>query len=288
MKIKGARLLTTEEYHRYNVLNLIKRANKGWWINANSHDYVRAVVSFNVQSEDVKVHATRRYDVRPVLLLPENSGLKLGCKFYFGGHVFTVISKEHALCDDRIGISPFRDDWQASDVNVYEKSDVKIFIDEWFEKFKNEEPEPDYFELHVTKIGLPTVRDIELRRDIIPPVLSSYWVCNDKKERQGAVAAWDARYCNPGASLVDIYTGIRPKLTLLKEDCKDFKIGDKVDFLCRRWTFIRKNEILCDECIAYGPWDNPYPYRENVVMNCCITYAGSGVERHLEAWLIKA
>lgn len=30
----------------------------------------------------------------------------------------------------------FRKDWKAKDANVYEVSDIKKFVDEWFEKVR--------------------------------------------------------------------------------------------------------------------------------------------------------
>lgn len=74
-------------------------------------------------------------DVRPALKISNLalSNLSIKDKFIFSGKTFTVISKDYALCDESIGNCPFRKDWGAKDANVYEASDVKKFVDEWFD-----------------------------------------------------------------------------------------------------------------------------------------------------------
>ena len=78
--------------------------------------------------------------VRPALILSnlKSSNLKsieelgVGEHFEFGGYTFTVISNKYALCDEAIDEMAFREDYEAKDANVYEKSDVKKFLDNWF------------------------------------------------------------------------------------------------------------------------------------------------------------
>ena len=53
-------------------------------------------------------------------------------KFDFAGHVWTVVPGKLALCDDFIGYGCFRKDWRAIDANEYEASDVKKYIENWF------------------------------------------------------------------------------------------------------------------------------------------------------------
>ena len=76
------------------------------------------------------------YDVRPVLIISnlESSGLKIGDTFEFGSKQFEIISNNKAFCLTNIGACVFKRNSNALNANNYERSDVKKFIDEWFEK----------------------------------------------------------------------------------------------------------------------------------------------------------
>lgn len=56
-------------------------------------------------------------------------GYNLGDEFKFGGKWFKVISQDLAFCLESIGYCRFRKDYVADDA-----SDVKKFIDKWFEE----------------------------------------------------------------------------------------------------------------------------------------------------------
>lgn len=81
--------------------------------------------------------------VRPALVISnlKSSEFKIGDKFEFGDKEFEIISDNRALCLTDIGRCAFRDDQDAEDASIYEKSDVKKFIDGWFEKAKIKEAE---------------------------------------------------------------------------------------------------------------------------------------------------
>lgn len=72
--------------------------------------------------------------VRPALKLvdPESSGLMVGDRFEFGNAKFEVVSDSLAFCTGNIGRRAFRKNWKAGRANVYEASDIKKFVDEWF------------------------------------------------------------------------------------------------------------------------------------------------------------
>ena len=152
--------------------------------------------------------------------------------------------------------------------------------------------EPVYM-LHVTDIGLATVKDVEECYELIPCTLGSWWICNEN--RSAMVANWVVGGYETDIVTPDDFThgienkfiGIRPKLTLLKEDGENFEIGEEVDFLGKRWTFIRENEIICNEIIAYGPWDNPNPYHliEEHRSRADSAYDASTLKTFLEEWL---
>ena len=75
-------------------------------------------------------------DVRPALQISglESSGLEVGDQFVFGKHSFTIISYKLALCDDTIGSCVYRKDWLVEDPANFETTDVKAYIDAWYEK----------------------------------------------------------------------------------------------------------------------------------------------------------
>lgn len=72
--------------------------------------------------------------VRPALQIKnlESSNLKIGDIFEFGGKPFKIISDNLAFCVTDIGEHCFREDWQADDANDYENSDVKKYVNDWF------------------------------------------------------------------------------------------------------------------------------------------------------------
>ena len=148
--------------------------------------------------------------------------------------------------------------------------------------------------LRITHIGLATVKDVKECHKLIGMATESWWVRDTDDIREVALAYLDAgrhpERIKKSVGCSDIYRGIRPKLTIMKADCKGFAIGDKVEMFGNKWTFIRKNEILCDTCIATGPWDYPYPYVLESADECVrytVTYAGSSLEAFLEGWLKK-
>lgn len=74
-----------------------------------------------------------RDGVRPALqiLNPESSNLNPGDQLEVVGHGWTVLNGGLALCNEIIGRTQFRKDWEAPDANVYERSDVKRYVEEW-------------------------------------------------------------------------------------------------------------------------------------------------------------
>ncbi len=78
------------------------------------------------------------HGVRPVLLISNlrSLNLKEGDKVEWGDYTWTIISDQYALCDKCIAWLPFREDLEAKDANVYEKSDVKKYLDQWYEDIK--------------------------------------------------------------------------------------------------------------------------------------------------------
>lgn len=71
--------------------------------------------------------------IRPVLRImnDESQRFKVGDKITVANRMWTAIKPDLFLCDEIVGRSCFREDRQAKDVNDYEKSDVKVWLEEW-------------------------------------------------------------------------------------------------------------------------------------------------------------
>ena len=69
----------------------------------------------------------------------ESSIYQIGDTLSFGDHSFTVISEKYALCDEIIEKRPFCADLNRT--NNYGASDIKVFVDNWFDRTKKLETE---------------------------------------------------------------------------------------------------------------------------------------------------
>lgn len=133
--IEGATLLTIEEAEKLTKETL--SIGCWWWLRSpgGSGDGAASVFS------DGSVYYNGFYvyfdfgAVRPALIISnlKSSDLKIGDRFQFGNRTFEIISADRALCTESIGECAFREDWESADANDYEVSDVKRFIDDWYE-----------------------------------------------------------------------------------------------------------------------------------------------------------
>ncbi len=150
IQTKGITILSSEEYEELE--SRIPPLNDNWWLRSPGYfDIHVATVMDDGHVNVIGCYVGSAYpNVRPALIL-ESSNLQIGDNFKFGNHTFTVFSEKYALCDDSIGKHCFRKDWKAKDANDYEKSDVKRYIEDWYEKSleiqKDEEEEEDRDEI---------------------------------------------------------------------------------------------------------------------------------------------
>lgn len=140
-EILGATLLSKEEAK--TLLKKDKRTyGKNWWLRTPGDDnYYACFVNFYGYLDTIGQYVY--YDifkVRPALKIDiSTSDIQIGDIFIFGDKEFKVISPELAwMYNDDIGECVFREDWTAEDANIYEASDVKKFVDAWFEKAREE------------------------------------------------------------------------------------------------------------------------------------------------------
>lgn len=127
-----ADLLTVEEVEK--LPKSLLRHHGWWWLQSpgyNSHyaAYVRndGLVSIN----DGEINSDNN-DVRPALRITNLNDYKVGDDFKFGGKWFRIVDENTALCLDNIGVQEF--DEKSND---YEKSEIKQFVDDWFDSAQN-------------------------------------------------------------------------------------------------------------------------------------------------------
>ena len=134
LAITSATLLSIEEAEQ--LPRELRKYDHWWWLRSPGFYSDFAVLVDLVGSVYDRGNIVRSDDiaVRPVLLINnlKSSNLKVGDVFEFGGKQFKIVSDKLAFCLTDIGAYCFREDWQAEDANDYEKSDVKKYVDEWF------------------------------------------------------------------------------------------------------------------------------------------------------------
>ena len=128
--IVSATLLTVEEAKQLPQ-EILTAAHDSWWLRSPGDEDRYAACVFGAHVYDDGEYVDMKLGVRPVITF-KSSDLEVGDKFIAFGYEWTVVFPNKALCDDVIGRSAFREDWQMSDANNYEKSDIKEHIDYWF------------------------------------------------------------------------------------------------------------------------------------------------------------
>lgn len=144
----GLTLLSKEEYFKNK--DHIKLINDWWWLRSpENHGYGVHRVNSDGSIDYFGICSTFG-SVRPALVL-DSANLYVGDKFKLYEHNWTMISERYALCDEPFCSMAFRRYWPAKNANIYDASDIKIYLDnEWnrmkdgeyrcvFETFDNEE-----------------------------------------------------------------------------------------------------------------------------------------------------
>ena len=135
IEITGVTLLSIKEAKA--LPQHLKSYKDWWWLRSPGNYQDCATNVYNDGSVDCGGYGVYNGDgcVRPALKL-KSSNLEIGDKFELGGVEFEVVSDRLAFCTGDIGRCAFRKDWKAEDANVYEASDVKRLVDDWFENAK--------------------------------------------------------------------------------------------------------------------------------------------------------
>ena len=141
LEITGATLLSVEEAEQLNGDML--KASDNWWLGSRGRYALTAACVYGddgfvgISGYNVKLS----FGVRPALKITnlESSIYQIGDTLSFGDHSFTVISEKYALCDEIIEKRPFCADLNRT--NNYGASDIKVFVDNWFDRTKKLETE---------------------------------------------------------------------------------------------------------------------------------------------------
>lgn len=152
INVQEVTLLSTKEYEMAKTH--IKPIGNLWWLHSpKDRDYVASIVVEDAASYDPYYPAEDGYvsnvwstaddesvSVRPALRLnTESHNLKIGDMLSFGGYYWTLISESLALCDTEFCRMGFRKDWDEPDAWFYALSDIKKYLDNWFNIHKQEE-----------------------------------------------------------------------------------------------------------------------------------------------------
>ena len=132
LDIAEVTLLSAEEYEA--AKDVIPMRDEFWWLwspcseGSNRAGFVddRGRLDFDGVDNDY-------VGVSPALKIRNlrSSNLSRGDKFELAGHAWTVVSDDMALCDEIVGYTCFRKDYEAEDANDYEASDIKKWLEAW-------------------------------------------------------------------------------------------------------------------------------------------------------------
>ena len=133
----SATLLSVEEVKE--LLSDEDRAYYEWWwtrtVGTDNHCVADISVYGNIYTKGNRPDLDYSIVVRPVLIISglKESGFGIGDTFKFDGKIFKIISENLAFCTEDIGHHQFNNDFKAEDANIYDNSEVRRFVDEWFE-----------------------------------------------------------------------------------------------------------------------------------------------------------
>lgn len=233
--ITGATLLSVEEAEK--LPRRMRQDIGRWWLRSPGTNQFRVAGVIIDQAGAVKdVGVTDdRIKVRPALQLAnlESSGLMVGDRFRFGDEKFEVISDDIAFCVGYIGRHAFRDDWEADNACFYEASDVRRYVEEWFNNA--------LFQGIVTGIGLLPLEELRY----VPRRLRSHrdwWLSSEPGARQ-----LNAAYVYRDGRINSIrddngYAAVRPALELKSSN---LKIGNRFEFGGTEFEVVSDNLAFC-------------------------------------------
>lgn len=134
INITGIRLISRKECEECRDF-VPKTPGMTWWLSTTS--FIHEFYCGFVQDDNPYYLSPSDYrGVRPALIYETISDKKLRKteKINAADYSWTVIADGLALCDEFIGATYFRKDVTAEDYYRYDKSDVKKWLEKWFDK----------------------------------------------------------------------------------------------------------------------------------------------------------
>ena len=133
LNVEGVTLLSVEEVKK--IPKAIRSCSSRWWLRSPGDDDNFAAFLYGeygyVGVNGIIVE--KEFGVRPALKFnPSSANHQIKDKVMMFGYNWTVISDSLMLCDNIVGDAAFRKDSEARDANVYEASDVKKWLENWY------------------------------------------------------------------------------------------------------------------------------------------------------------
>lgn len=285
--IAGATLLTIEEAEK---LPKKTRAIGEWWWLRSPGDYRRRVVT--VCSDGFvyydEICADIVCDVRPALVVlnPESVEFNIGDRFRFGENEFEIISEDRALCTESIGKCAFREEQKARDANRYETSDVKKFVDKWYQNVISGQKNGSPAEIKTARAGDIRIMGItlltaeeaeELPKNIL--ATGKRWWLKTPGSRDYAAAVVDPDgFVDDCGWVVNKPRDVRPALIISYPEHSGVKTGDKFYFASEEFQVISAGRALCT-----GNFGR-HPFRKKANVPRANDYSDSDVRKFLEEW----
>jgi len=113
----------------------LREYDNWWWLRSPGYDSDHAAfVGYSGYVNYYGVFVRDSNAVRPMLRLTnlKDTNLKVGDKFVFKDKTFQIVSEDIAFCLEDIGTSRFNKDYMKKPANDYEKSDIKAYVERWF------------------------------------------------------------------------------------------------------------------------------------------------------------
>lgn len=133
IQITGVTILSEKDYKQNR--ELISSQGTRWWLRSYDESGNTAACTYGDGEVEYLNVSFNRIGVRPALLCNlASSNLSSGDKVVLNGQSYTALRGDFLLKDEMIGNCAFREDRETPDANIYEKSDVKIYVEQWYEK----------------------------------------------------------------------------------------------------------------------------------------------------------
>ena len=104
-----------------------------WWLQSQYEDWCVATVDGNGNITANYQEEAKFVSVRPALRIANLDSLNAS-ELRLAGHDWVVVPDGYALCRDVVGTCAFREEAWDEDANVYEESDIKIWLENWAKK----------------------------------------------------------------------------------------------------------------------------------------------------------